>query len=273
MNALTNFAFEEHLVRVVELDGEPWFVGKDVCSVLGIKDHKQALESLDDDERGRYTIPTPGGDQDGIIVSEPGVYRMVFRSRKEEAERFKRWLAHEVIPAIRRTGEYRVARPVAPPVAESLIADRRLSLAIVSEARLLFGPARARALWETMPELPQVPLSSGAPVEGLPAEAAEVLAHLFESPAGGDYQSLGELLRAGDDEALEALGLRRTAGGLFVAVAKPELKTVFARTRWRDGLWVSVLKRLPEITGGHERMLIGGFRCRPIFIPSRLLPC
>lgn len=97
---------EEHLVRQIDKDGELWFAGLDVCRVLGIKDHKQALERLDEDERGRYTIPTPGGDQDMIVVSEAGVYRLVFTSRKPVAERFKRWLAHEVIPAIRRTGHY-----------------------------------------------------------------------------------------------------------------------------------------------------------------------
>lgn len=106
MNAITNFAFGEHLVRVIEREGEPWFVGKDVCGVLGISKHHQALENLDIDERGTCNVGTPSGNQDMIIVSEPGVYRLIFRSRKPEAERFKRWLAHEVLPEIRRTGRY-----------------------------------------------------------------------------------------------------------------------------------------------------------------------
>ena len=96
----------EHLVRHIEKDGEVWFVGVDVCRVLGIRDHHQALERLDEDERGRCSIPTPRGDQEMIVVSEPGIYRLVFTSRKPVAERFKRWLAHEVIPAIRKTGGY-----------------------------------------------------------------------------------------------------------------------------------------------------------------------
>lgn len=59
MNALANFAFEEHLVRVVKIDGDPWFVGKDVCTVLTIKDHKQTLGSLPDRERRGYNVPPP----------------------------------------------------------------------------------------------------------------------------------------------------------------------------------------------------------------------
>ena len=102
------FLFEgEHLVRIVYgADSEPWFVGIDVCHVLGISDHTQTLGRLNEDERGRDMIPTPGGDQRVIIVSEPGVYRLMFSSRKPEAERFKRWLAHDVLPSLRRTGRY-----------------------------------------------------------------------------------------------------------------------------------------------------------------------
>eukprot|EP01037_Dinobryon_pediforme_P020635 gene20635-21309_t len=91
---------------MVEKDAAPWFVGKDVCTVLEIRDHNQALDRLDDDERGGYIVPTPSGDQSMIIISEPGVYRLVFTSRKPIAERFKRWLAHDVLPSIRKTGSY-----------------------------------------------------------------------------------------------------------------------------------------------------------------------
>ena len=100
------FLFEgEHLVRIVYgADSEPWFVGIDVCHVLGISDHTRRFGRLNEDEGDGHMIPTPGGDQRVIIVSEPGVYRLMFSSRKPEAERFKRWLAHDVLPSLRRTG-------------------------------------------------------------------------------------------------------------------------------------------------------------------------
>jgi prophage antirepressor-like protein len=96
----------EHLVRQVSHEGEIWFVAADVCRVLGVKNVPDAVERLDQDEKGIVTVDTPGGTQMMNAVSEPGVYRLVFTSRKPVAERFKRWLAHEVIPTIRKTGGY-----------------------------------------------------------------------------------------------------------------------------------------------------------------------
>ena len=93
-------------VRVVEHEGEPWFVAKDVCECLELTDVSKTISLLDDDEKGTNSIRTPGGKQDMLIVSEPGLYSLVLRSRKPEAKAFKRWIVHEVIPSIRRTGGY-----------------------------------------------------------------------------------------------------------------------------------------------------------------------
>lgn len=105
----------EHLVRQIETGGELWFVGLDVCRVLEIAKPHQAMDRLDGDERGTYSVGTPGGDQNMIVISEAGVYRLVFTSRKPVAERFKRWLAHDVIPSIRKTGSYGRDGDVIPP--------------------------------------------------------------------------------------------------------------------------------------------------------------
>ncbi|WP_052027025.1 BRO-N domain-containing protein [Rhodovulum sp. PH10] len=105
----------EHLVRTVEMGDEFWFVGVDVCRVLGLKNPSDAIERLDDDEKGVVTTDTLGGPQALNVLSEAGVYRLVFTSRKPVAERFKRWLAHEVIPSIRKTGAYTVQGEVCPP--------------------------------------------------------------------------------------------------------------------------------------------------------------
>ena len=97
---------EEHLIRTVEKGDELWFVGADICRALGLSNPRSSLALLDEDEKGVHTMDTLGGGQEAIIVSEPGVYRLVFKSRKPVAERFKRWLAHEVIPSIRKTGHF-----------------------------------------------------------------------------------------------------------------------------------------------------------------------
>lgn len=101
-------------VRTITVDGEPWFVAADVCAVLAIRNHRDALASLDDDERGVATTDTLGGPQHVAIVNEPGLYSLILRSRKPEAKAFKRWVTHEVLPAIRRTGSYSVAPPAHP---------------------------------------------------------------------------------------------------------------------------------------------------------------
>lgn len=106
MSDLSVFAFDSQAVRVVMVDGEPWFVAADVCAALTIGNTAMALERLDDDEKGVSSIDTLGGMQQMAIVNEPGLYTLILGSRKPEAKRFKRWLTHEVLPSIRKTGAY-----------------------------------------------------------------------------------------------------------------------------------------------------------------------
>lgn len=105
-NAPSVFDFKGSSVRVVtDENGEPWFVAKDVCDVLGIA-VRDTSKTLDEDERGVDTIHTLGGDQKMVIVSESGLYRLTLKSRKSAAKAFQRWVTHEVLPAIRKTGMY-----------------------------------------------------------------------------------------------------------------------------------------------------------------------
>ncbi len=96
-------------VRVLEKDGEPWFVAADVCRALGLEQVTRAMDRLDDDERGLLRVTHPQStlktlDVNG--VNEPGLYHLVLCSLKPEAKAFKRWITHEVIPSIRKTGGY-----------------------------------------------------------------------------------------------------------------------------------------------------------------------
>lgn len=102
-----NKAFGE--VRVVIRQGEPWFVARDVCECLEL-DLASGARGLDDDEKGLHTVQTPGGSQEMSIVSEPGLYSLILRSRKPEAKAFKRWITHQVIPTLRKTGGYMLAK-------------------------------------------------------------------------------------------------------------------------------------------------------------------
>lgn len=93
-------------VRIVMKDKEPWFVAKDVCECLAISKHRDAISRLDADERGSLKVDTLGGKQEMATVNEYGLYSLVLSSRKPEAKEFKRWITHDVIPQIRKTGQY-----------------------------------------------------------------------------------------------------------------------------------------------------------------------
>lgn len=108
VQSMTLAEFKGRSIRMVIKDGEPWWVAIDVCDALGLDNSSRALARLDDDEKGVTNSDTPGGQQKVATVNEPGVYRLIFTSRKPEAEAFKRWLAHEVLPSIRKTGGYHV---------------------------------------------------------------------------------------------------------------------------------------------------------------------
>ena len=108
MNEVQVFDNEEFgTIRAVrDEDGEPTFVAKDVCRALGIGNSRQALQRLDNDEKGVSSIDTPGGEQQMQTVNEAGLYVLVLSSRKPEAKAFQRWVTHEVLPALRRSGGY-----------------------------------------------------------------------------------------------------------------------------------------------------------------------
>lgn len=93
-------------IRAMERDGEAWFYAGDTCAALEIANVSDAVSRLDDDEKGIATTDTPGGKQNVLIVSEPGLYSLIFMSRKPAAKEFKRWITHDVIPAIRKHGAY-----------------------------------------------------------------------------------------------------------------------------------------------------------------------
>ena len=139
MNEIQTFNNPEFgTVRAVRGDdGEPMFVAKDVCAALSIA--PTAASRLDEDEKGLRLTQTPGGEQNVLLVTEPGFYKLVMRSRKPEAKAFKRWVTHEVLPALRRDGGYMVARADETP--EELMA-RALKAADATLARVRDENAR-----------------------------------------------------------------------------------------------------------------------------------
>lgn len=114
MNEIQTVAhvFNTQTVRTVIINGEPWWVGADVCAALGIKNSRDALAAIPENEKGVGLVDTLGGPQKMTIINEPGLYRLILRSNKPAAEEFATWIFHEVLPSIRRTGTYTQNRPV-----------------------------------------------------------------------------------------------------------------------------------------------------------------
>ena len=106
---MLTFDFNSKTVRVIQLNGEPWFVAIDICQVLELGNVPQACSRLDDDEKNTITINDGiAGNPTKTIVSESGVYSLIFTSRKKEAKTFKRWVTHEVLPSLRKHGHYQI---------------------------------------------------------------------------------------------------------------------------------------------------------------------
>lgn len=111
MNSISVFRYADKDIRTVVIDGEVWFVAKDVCDMLDIGNSRDALGRLTDSMKGVGTADTLGGPQDMSIINEAGLYKLAFTSRKPEAEAFTDYVAGTILPTIRKTGQY-VAKPM-----------------------------------------------------------------------------------------------------------------------------------------------------------------
>lgn len=178
MNELKIFENEQFgQVRVVQRDGEPWFVAADVCRVLEISNNRDALNRLDDDEKaavGLTDISSNGVKQkrEFTIVNEPGLYSLVLGSRKPEAKGFKRWITHEVIPAIRRHGAY-----ATPDVVERMLEDPDAMISVL-KALKAEREEKERLLRQTEADAPKVLFANSVACSGseiLVGEMAKII--------------------------------------------------------------------------------------------------
>ena len=127
---------------LVDDNGNPWFVGKDVAAALGYKDTVNALKTHVDpeDKKGGWRITTPSGDQDMTIINESGLYSLVLSSKLPSAKEFKRWVTSEVLPTLRKTGNYTIHKEVdkeelAVRAQEARVASANLLKALADNAQ------------------------------------------------------------------------------------------------------------------------------------------
>ena len=135
MNELKIFAYSGEELRTIQREDGLWWVLRDVCRVLGMTTPAKVAERLDDDEKGVSLIHTLGGNQKVTIINEPGLYAVILRSDKPEAKAFKRWVTHDVLPTIRRTGTYGVSQKQLDRLsaAQQMLADWRRMTAVREE--------------------------------------------------------------------------------------------------------------------------------------------
>lgn len=127
-NNVLDFNFEGHDVRAIAIDGEPWFVGKDVAEALGYRKGKSITNAVtnhvDDEDKGVTKIMTPGGRQKMVIINESGLYSLILSSKLDSAKKFKKWITSEVLPSIRKNGGYIYGQ-------ENMSEDELLSRALI----------------------------------------------------------------------------------------------------------------------------------------------
>lgn len=114
-------------IRVIDQNGEPWFVAADICRVLEISNPSMAIDRLDEDERAKFNLGRQGM---GYAINKPGLYTLVLGSRKPEAKAFKRWITHEVLPAIEKHGMY-----ATPETVEKMLGDPDVMIRILQEMK------------------------------------------------------------------------------------------------------------------------------------------
>lgn len=149
MSNIQIFNYQSNEVRTVKMDGEPWFVLKDVCNILNINNASDVFNRLDDDEKGVAQIDTLGGRQKMSTVNESGLYHVILRSDKPEAAPFRKWVTSEVLPSIRKNGGYIAGQEQLTPqelmakallVANKTLADREARISELTVQNNIMAP-------------------------------------------------------------------------------------------------------------------------------------
>lgn len=152
MSNIQIFNYQNNEVRTVDLNGEPWFVLKDVCNTLNISNQRDVQERLDPDEVGRFDLPHPQNPEktiEMVCVNESGLYHVILRSDKQEAKPFRKWVTSEVLPSIRKNGGYIAGQEQLTPqelmakallVANKTIAEREARISELTVQNNIMAP-------------------------------------------------------------------------------------------------------------------------------------
>ncbi|MCC8022351.1 MAG: phage antirepressor KilAC domain-containing protein [Clostridiales bacterium] len=223
MNDIQIFTYEGNEIRTVQKDGETWWVAKDVCDVFGETNRNRAMQALEEDEKGYTQMTTPGGAQNLAIINESGLYSLLFAMQPQKArgvsdtyvsERmnalrtFRRWVTHEVLPSIRKTGLY-----ATPKAAEKLLSDPDFLIHALQELKVI--RAKNTALSETVSiqnqQIAEMQPKASSYDGGLNCKAAVAITTIAK-----DYGKSGRWL----NEYLHELGVQFKQGNIWLLYQK-----------------------------------------------------
>lgn len=174
MNAISNFTFHEsHNIRIIDINGELWFVASDIASALDYRMASDMTRFLDDDEKGTHNLRTPSGNQDLTIISESGLYSAILKSRKPEAKQFKKWVTSEVLPSIRKTGKYDIAQSAPREYIDSADMQKIKRLVMLCTHHVGRKEAFTKAIHYALRQATGVPSPNRFEIQHLPILARE----------------------------------------------------------------------------------------------------
>lgn len=272
MNDIQVFDFEDNAVRVVDIDGEPWFVAADVARALSIQNVTQMVDVLDDDEKAMFNI----GSREINVISEGGLYIIILRCRDAVKKgtlpyRFRKWVTAEVLPSIRKTGMY-----VAPEMdcrapdgacndgdGFADLPDRTFQqwINLVRETRLLFGREAARRVWDQSP-LPSVGTDEGIGCYDVPEFTAEDGRACLDIIVSACFD--GAAVKHGSGVRPYMLRGRKY---LFVAMSHPFIRRLFDGGKFSAGRHIKALLALPECVRPRAAVRVGSWQGRGVLVP------
>ncbi|WP_109317523.1 BRO-N domain-containing protein [Pseudovibrio ascidiaceicola] len=281
MSALTIFDFEEHSLRTWADEGLFWFIAKDVCTVLEIKNSRQAVTKLDSDDVRVISNDTNAGKRQFTAVNESGLYSLIFESRKPAAKKFKKWVTAEVLPALRQSGTYSMGpTPQKQEDAKQvlLVNEMNARANLLKEARYIYGREAAMALWDRL-GLPEIAGEGVNEVAGTAADDPEgCLTHLINFTCGKNLSVRIALAFALADDIgarrMEQLGIKLRPhaypDGIAIAYDHDYLWEVFRLTQWH-GNWKLALQKLAGAHQSQNAITIDGKQRRAVILPLSLV--
>ncbi|WGM00540.1 BRO-N domain-containing protein [Arsenophonus nasoniae] len=249
------FSFENYSVRIIVIDGQPWFVAKDVCKVLELTNPRMSLQALDYDEKDVSSIYTLGGQQNMNIISESGMYTLVLRCRDAVKQgtlphRFRKWVTNEVLPSIRKTGRYdrHQTKPHTKAVERFTHSDTRNLTHLVwcMTNGLRFERSWSNAVWLALREVTGTPSPERFQVEHIPLMADEcrriyyITETLRQIINDAEKQTIKRLLRKRENIDTVLAEIKQ----LFEHFHHQQIGIITARTdHWYEGELTHFLER------------------------------